>query len=263
MNVTNINNDDFSLYSSKVEILAIICGCLSCVGSLSILLTVSLFPSMLRKKKFMVCLVMVSLCDFMGSFAVAFGFPVGSLCVFQGSMIYFWYRASYIWTCFMSLSLYSLIFYGTNQLLTNVQMHLICWSVNIMIELIPLSTTNYGGDDYTEGDFSCFFAFADRPKAAILWEIICFIMPLLISSFVLLLLSVRVYWRVKKIKVSPLITSVVEFMFLYPISMLICWGPSIALSFAFFSVNKKPHVGIDTALNVALQLGSLYGMYVL
>ena len=127
-------------------------GCMaaSAVGSLAVLVTGFLFYKKLTSNKlFMKLIMMVSGSDLIASAAGwALGMPkMHPECQAQGSLFFFFYRASWIWCTLISTTLFSLVTSGkTVQSLTFFQMNVICWSVNILIELLPLTQGfNYGG----------------------------------------------------------------------------------------------------------------------
>ncbi len=122
-----------------MEGISITSGVLSLIASLMVIFTVLKFPSMWTNKIYMQILVMISVSDVISSIAVTFGFPKGTLCTVQGTLIFFGFRASWIWSVLMIYQLCSIVKYGHLRLSFRT-MNLICWSLDLIAEFLPLAT---------------------------------------------------------------------------------------------------------------------------
>ena len=89
-------DDDDGFPTKYIENIFKLVGFLSSLASSSIIITVFFFPTMIRKKLFMSCLLWVSVTDFLGSVFISLGFATGKLCGVQGGMIFFFLRASWV-----------------------------------------------------------------------------------------------------------------------------------------------------------------------
>jgi len=145
-------------YFQEFELVAQVCAGASAVGSLTVVLTAFLFPSLWRKKIYMQMVVMAAGCDWVGSTFAAFGFPTDDeLCSIQSHMTMFFLRASYIWIFFITLKLYLYMKFNWDGL-NMLEMNLICWSIGTLLQGLPyISGMDYGEDDHTAGYQPCVF----------------------------------------------------------------------------------------------------------
>jgi len=138
-----------------LEGFSILSGVLSAIGSLSVVVTLLLFfPTLMKGKVFVFLLCWAAVCDFFHSIANAWGFPRGSsaLCETQGGFIFFWARTTMFWVLAMSFQLYALIIRGKGFKMKHLRyLHALCWPINLLLELIVLSTNRYGQDDEQNG----------------------------------------------------------------------------------------------------------------
>ena len=150
------------------EIWTMCCGALSALGSGSILLTVLLFPMMVRRKLFMHVIVMMSLTDFIASIFCAIGFPRNAtLCAMQGVATTFGFLTSWLWTTMLAYQLYYLVRKGRPKY-TLIGMHCLVWGFTIIMFLIPLLlSVYYGLEDSYLGKCLCGFTGTPHRNVAI------------------------------------------------------------------------------------------------
>ena len=130
-------------YKSYEEVYTIV-GYIACFSSFSIVLTSILFKSMFQKKTLMQLVLAMAGSDCLANIFTVLGFPgKGAECAIQGAFFQFFFRMSMTYTCFLSHSLYSICKYGDLYFSLNM-IHGITWTINIALELLPLSTTSYG-----------------------------------------------------------------------------------------------------------------------
>ena len=112
---------------------------LAAIGSLLVLMTGAVFyKEMVENRLFMKMILMVSLMDFIGDIALSWGFPrSSSVCEAQGFLVFFFYRAGWLWCALISISLYLQVSLG-RKLLSFQAMNFIIWPLNIGFQFLPL-----------------------------------------------------------------------------------------------------------------------------
>ena len=224
--------DDASKYFSTpallgevayMEKLSIATGSLSVLGSALVLLTPALWPSMWHGKVCMQMICMISACDVMSGGFVAFGFPTtNEWCFMQGAFIFFFSRASWMWSMLCLYTLYRIVVFGQVPL-SMKQMHLMVWPLNTVLELLPFTTrTWYGTAWYLLGKGLCNLDTTN--KHYYFWAGILFVGPLLMATVLLLFLSGKLWLRIRHMNAGyqkALVRSVV----LYPLVTLLACLP--------------------------------------
>ena len=120
-----------------MEIGMIFCGVISCVASLSVILTFYQFPVM-RTKRFMKFIFYISLSDLILNISTAFGFPQNnSLCYAQGILCTIFSMCSWLWTTALSHTLYCVV--ENKKTIADPYLHMICWGLPLACALIPIS----------------------------------------------------------------------------------------------------------------------------
>ena len=148
-----------------VEPVFIVVGALSCIGSFFVVATAIVFPNLTSGRFFMKLLVMISMSDFIASFAFSWGYVEDpALCAWQGGLEIFFFRATWLWTLALSHQLFSLAKHGKLSL-TFSKLSLGIWTLNIILEILPLLIPNgfnntsenieYGTDDARYGKIVC------------------------------------------------------------------------------------------------------------
>ena len=144
---------------------------LSCVGSLSILLTGFMFPNLVRNKIYMKMIMAMSLSDFLGNILCVFGYPPDHtiLCHTQGAMLMTFYRVFWMYDVFLTYTLHQQIV--TNRIpLHYATINYIVVGINLILFTVPYwfglqygtcySTSTYGtvdvGDHPTESELSLY-----------------------------------------------------------------------------------------------------------
>lgn len=250
-----LNAGELEFIYSMFAIFAALC-------SSSILVTVVMFPDMM-KQLFTKIIMYILFCTMVANIMAAFGFPDGDtrMCTTQAILVNLFFKASWFWTTCLSHEIYSLFIYEKHGL-TLIQMHAICWSLAIFFTMIPLTTSSFGRSDdlFTEG--WCFL----RTKTSfqeILWSFVTFYSPLTICIILMIYFSIRIHLKYKdfnlQIDDSPMKT-VVDSMFLYPICLIVTWGPilvvSILANFEILEQNADFASTYDIVTIFATQTGS-------
>ena len=92
--------------SNAMDVVIVVIGILSAVGSFLVVLTIVLNPSMVRRKIFVHTICMMSLCDAIGNVAFSIGIRrEGTLCSFQGGVHFLSLSLLHTHTLALSLSL--------------------------------------------------------------------------------------------------------------------------------------------------------------
>jgi len=252
-----------------MEAISISAGFLSLISSIAVVATVMIFPSMWNKKIYMQMIVMISVYDIITASAVCLGFPHGTLCSIQGSMLFFGYRGAWMFSVFMILQLTHILKH--NKVFASFQtLNIACLIVNIMFEFAPLLTnTWYSSAPEYQGRMLCSF---DIYEAYFYdWVAACFAGPLNLTVTLLLFGCALLYRRIQDLVQDPqdknqnssmtLVYSVV----MYPIVMLFSVLPFL---FVFFKdLNKSPGRNISNfqakyvLLEVIYSWTSLQGLF--
>jgi len=211
-------------YMNQVNIAA---GCLSFIGSSLVLLTPALWPSMWRGKVCMQMICMISVCDVMTAASMPFGFPTtNEWCFAQGAIIFFFCRASWMWSVLCLYTLYRIVLFGQVPF-SMKHMHLMVWPLNIVLELLPFTTRSwYGTSWYLLGKGLCNMDTTN--KYYYIWTGTLFVGPLLMATVFLLFLSAKLWLRIRHMNAGyqkALVRSVV----LYPLVTLLACLPLLVV----------------------------------
>ena len=245
------------------ETLFQIFGGISLLCSGAIVLTGLVFPSMMfnPKRVFSHILFVLSFCDMIGSIGYCLGFPRYRTmkCTVQGVLLSFFPPASWIWTLMLVFQLRCVVL--KHQVWLKVSsMHLICWTVTIIVACIPLSSINdtYSFDDeFTlSGRVVCFYRMS-MPKLGywlLFWYfgfgfIYLMILLIFMTQVGMNLVSTISYRRADVLKLFYA-------MGLYPLAMFICGAP-ICIDASVWAAH--PSVFDVHTYNVCVIIGTQYG----
>lgn len=249
--------------TDDIETVIITTSIISAALSFSVLLTAIMFPEM-RKKMFMQIIIMLSLCDFAASVGSALGFPTDNslLCPAQGVITTFFYRASWFWSVILNYQLYGVVMSG-KLLLTPLKMHGICWTVALLITIMPFfAKASYGReDDYDNG--WCFIYVSSDYTFLILYSSMV-LAPLIVSISMLFYFSFRLFWKFLNIDtkiLSPPIYEVLDMLRLYPVAMTINWLPNLVVSFIVDFIPPQNHSVWNIVLSAATILATQNGTF--
>jgi len=182
---------------------------------------------MWRGKVCMQMICMISMCDLLASVFVAFGFPTNDTwCSFQGASVFFFSRASWFWSILCLFTLYKIVIYGQVPLSIRT-MHYIVWPLSVVLELLPLTTSTwYGTASFLLGKGLC--NFDTQSSYYYVWAGMLYILPLTVSTVLLLFLSAKLWLRIRPMTAGyqrALVRSVV----LYPCVTLLTCIPLLVL----------------------------------
>lgn len=214
-------------------------------------------------------IMMVSFCDAMGSMGTMMGYPNDyGPCVAQGAMIFFFYRASWLWTTSISFSLYCQVMYG-RLLLTFTTISIIVWGISIILEILPIANGLTYGNCYrfaptlpTATTFGTLAVVGDDSVQSKFkyWVSVTFVFPLAANLISMILCHLFIHLRVvPALKLSASVTSnrilrCLSTAQVYPLLMLVCWVPHVTI---FMLVNNVP--SLDSKAYLLIQFSFLWG----
>jgi hypothetical protein len=252
--------------SNDLSLVLVVLGSIASFASGLVVLTVIIFPSMIKRKLFVHTIVFISLSDMIANFVLAWGFPTSeAACACQAALLNFFLRASWCWTVFLSLNLHNIVMSGY-PFLSLKQMHAICWGMNLLMELLPLTTqAHYGEDDNRDGNTVCYIANGDNKQASRAWEMVTFSLPLIVSMSILFFCNIRICLKYRDqdtrvLNKFPTINSVVGMLWMYPVCMILTWFPHLVISVLFNFGIDLPPLAVDPGLLITFGWGSLYGV---
>jgi len=274
-----MSTDDSIDYAPGIEAMVNTVGALSCMGGLSIILTLSLFPSMMYTEKnaaagsntdrmdeassstntavsttrgelniYSHMIFMLSLSEAIAAGAFAMGFPDSSTgCITQGFLLQFFQRAKWIWNTLIGVQLYKFMVHQTKGFKV-WQMHCVCWSICLILELLPMmDEVEYGSDDQSRGHMVCYFKTKGHPTHMYRWFTAVYFIPLVICVLVMIYYSYQLWKRFRyfsglavQTEGTLQISRLVRTMILYPVAMLITTFPNM---FMFLYSNLDPTYG--------------------
>lgn len=124
---------------STVEIAIIIASICSATASSSIVATFFVFYKHFQRKRFIQIIFWIAFSEMIAGCGSAFGFPpsTSALCPSQAFLVFFFVKASWIWTTLLTYQVYRLVLHGDLSL--NIyHMHVLVWLSSLFLTLIPL-----------------------------------------------------------------------------------------------------------------------------
>jgi hypothetical protein len=230
-------------------------------AALTVVLTAVAFPSM-YKRLFMKIVVIISICDIIASTFSTIGFPSENsiLCPMQAFFTIFGYKASWLWTTGLAFELYSVCIYG--KFVPILYLHLGCWSIALLSTLLPLSTNGFGRQAMDDSESWCFIN--GSPRSGAIWAAVSFQVLLVMTSFVTLILTFRIYWRYRTMNIAkdyPEVYVILDTMVLYPIGFFITWGPnlvfSLLINFGAIDFSARDQYAFHVVTTLATQSGTV------
>ena len=141
------------------------------------------------------------------------------------------------------------------------QTHLVVWISCVAFSLVPLTDTSYGQDDTLVGTTICNIKSGSKPVLTLLWVLISFDIPLVLSVALMVLMYMRMqikYWNQTSLN-SEKRKSAIQTLKWYPCCMCLCWFPNIIASVL---VNSELTSFSNSVLivNITLSIGCSYGI---
>ena len=222
---------------SDLEIIFISFAAISASFSFTILLTGLLWPNVLLSKSrpFSTTVFFISLSDFCVSIMNCLGFPLnGTLqCSIQAFGLFYFPCASWLWTVMLVFQLKTLIISKHLQISMS-WIHVICWVVPLVLSLLPLSTNQYGTDDYGNGNLTC--DLWGNTTTKFIWLDLSSSGAALVCIILMAIWTFKIYAHFRLATDSAREMSFLNIMRLYPLALLFTWLPR-CLSFFLISVD--------------------------
>jgi hypothetical protein len=199
------------------------------VCSAAVLLTALVFPAM-RSRLFMQIIIYISLTNMLAALVSCFGFPTDHsfLCTAQAFFAPYFFISSWLWTTMLAHQLFTVATKAKFGI-SHAYMQAICWLLPLMWCLLPLSTNRYGRDD-DDGEPTSWCYIAGRPHDGELWRIFNFVLPLCVCLSIMIYYSVRTFYLFYSIGLNrPDLYATVHALMLYPLAMILTWGPNLIL----------------------------------
>lgn len=228
-----------------VDVALALASCLTCLASLSIILTYALFAD-LRKLRFLEMVFYVSVNDFIAGLSVGlFSLFTGEVqCFIQGFTTGYNYLVAAFWTVVITYQLFVAV--QTGKIIQDLYVfHWICWVIPLIVTLLVLTTNTFGryGDDDSTVTW-CFVGNTRRsfPNSILFWELMSFYIWLWLSILLMFIIVIFVNKKVRSMTtVSEVIRSSLQKLYFYPVIFIFSWTlPSIADTYAV--VNNGKHV---------------------
>jgi len=262
-------------YNTTGDLLQVF-SCFSLLCSTVVIVTGVLFHQQLTSKKlYMKLIMMLSFCDAMGSLGTMMGYPnFPSACEAQGILIFFFFRASWMWSASISVSLYCQVVHG-RLFVTFRTISLFIWGLSICLELLPVAFGLTYGNCYrlapslqqatTFGTLAAdAVAGEDVEQKFKRWMGFTFVFPLGLALAAMFACHAFLNFRVVPIlklratETSRSLLRCVQTAQVYPLLMLVCWMPHITV---FILVGNLPALAPQSYLMIELSFawGSLQG----
>jgi hypothetical protein len=206
------------------------------IVSLPLLVTVVMFPSMIRHKVFMEIIVSLIVCDILGNWPYAIGYYPNSgtaLCSFAAFCNLFFLRATWLYTLAMVFNLRCLVFHR-RALLVKYWLHGFALVVPLVLSLAQLSTNPYGKP--SKGMTVC--SIKGNDLDAKYWHDIAYSGLLLICLLVMIIMVLRLKyleWIGSPLVAKDTYKMTLRYVKIYPVLLALCWLPHTILDYVHLS----------------------------
>jgi len=205
------------------SLLMTIFSVLSALGTLSIIISFLLFNSIKSKKSYEP-IFYYAIATFLTSIGSTVGIPRdGSIaCWFEGIVTNIFTLSSIAWILVINYAMYSIL--CNKQFIISYRIHLLCWTLPIIVTLLPLINTRYGTSDNNW----CFLVEkVDTPSWAIaFWVWISFYAwtwSIIVIDIVIYIIGYRIiYTQLSELNRSYFIPIITKLQY-YPLIIIICW----------------------------------------
>ena len=208
------------------------CGIISITFSASVLITVAVFPSIIKNKIFMQIIALISLSDLLGNWPYAIGYYPSqgtALCILESICNLFFFPASWMLTALLTKQLRDVLIVGKITM-PRIWIGLIGFGIPLMFLLfyLAISTHAIGG---TRGVTSssatvCTFYGPSQPMHA--YHIITYdgLLYLCIIFMLVMLFQVLSFeYKRQSQQTSVVYRLVKKTVILYPLALICCWTP--------------------------------------
>lgn len=256
------NHEQIEERAEIMEVILIIMSTFSFIGCTCVIGTALKFPSMWYNKIYFQMIVMIAMCDWWVSVSGLMGFPDdAATCAAQGAILMFFLRGSWMWTFALAYKLNQII-RTCERGLSFVKTNIIIWSINLIMEIAPLTTgITYGEYIYFRGLTICSLRGASHDRKVFnMWMCSVFFGPLMLVISVLTILSFQLYCKLKYIGgPSSYNNTLVKSVAVYPLVLFICWLPLLAQFFVLINTQTpKLHHTINIETYTSFQVVEIW-----
>lgn len=162
--------------------------------------------------------------------------------------------ASWFWTTVLSYSIFCVISKGRIWFKL-WQARVLCWTLPLIITLLPLSTSNYGSGT-PDAQWCLVVSRGNNPvDILIFWSYASFFFWLFLSIFLMTLWGWIIHFQHGGSVLSPLIKQTYRKVWLYPVAMTVCWLLN------YFLVNVDPEQASTLLVGLSMLFGISYGIF--
>jgi hypothetical protein len=266
--MVTVDNDDYVFY-----VLFIVVGFVSLVASMTVALTPVIFK-VTRGRMFLRILAVMSFCDSLSSLGFVLdlardfktSYEDTPACKASGFFATFFVRASLTWTVALSSQLYSVVKYS-KPYISEMKMHVICWSIPIVSIVIDLCVGSPFGQPNQEGakvHFTyCAFKLANEVQLVVFSVIFNSMLVVYIIAILTLYLKTHGALEMRRggsDNSYDKMVEVVGVMRLYPFAMIVCFLPHVITSI-IESSNPSDENSVNLN-NISCFISGLYGSVV-
>ena len=240
-----------------VEIITIILSTISLIFSLSVVFIISYrYNNLARGKSLVQTVYIIAICDSAVSLSFAMGYPTGFGCSLQGFLAFNFERASWLWTDFLILNIYGVVM--NRRYMFSVKMiHMIVWPMIVIFAFIPYATGMRYGTKHP-GSKRCGLVGQNLHGWGIASESLFFAS---VGLILLVCLRILISSKLSNDRTKESHTAVrsesLKTMILYPVAMLVTWGPSQIFSILFSNSETNSTICLWDYLHL---LAPLYGL---
>jgi hypothetical protein len=204
------------------------CAIVSVTLSISVVVTVLLFPDMIRSKIFVKIVALISACDAMGNWPYALSkYPANgtALCRFEGFCNLYFFPCSWILTTFL-MKLFRDLVVSCKIWISFRTVVFVSMGLPLLFTLLQLTGGTYGNEDDKE-EQPC--NFGGDLKFSSTWHLVTYDGLLFLCLATMMVYLLEVLWIQYNNGVKAKNTLVYVFMrqvlILYPVAMFVCWMP--------------------------------------
>ena len=238
-------SDDYIIAINNARIFTIVVGSISALFPLSVVfILIQRYRTLVTGKSLVHYILMIAIADTMTAIAIAFGFPSfgSTACTMQGFCFIFFSRMSWFYTDVLIFQLFYVVV-NKSYFLNKRYMHMIVFTLNIVLSLIPFSTgASYGEDDekgLPSSELCGLRAVQWVKYAFIIWLYISFIL-IIILTIMIIVYSLKFNNKTSSnVYINERIKDSWKIIILYPLAMMITWVPGMAYGFYYFSYRGK------------------------
>jgi hypothetical protein len=237
---------------------------LSMVFSFPVIMTIFIF-NQYREKIYIKLVVYMSISNFISALSTSVGTPASGTpsCYFEGVVSSAGTIAGVFWAVVISSVLFSILVYE-KVLVINIYTHLFCWTMPVILAVLPFINATYGGDDDISG--WCFIAGISTTSnnMILFWYWFSFYAPLWTSMIVIIILFIitLVYARNVNQKTRGALKKSINKLQGFPWIIFISW---LVQTICDTTIRNHPNIVTNNSFRdlylVGVGLGVLQGFF--